>query len=203
MEAKFIVIEGIDGAGTTTQVARLVAALRGQGLSAHATREPSDGAIGSLLRSMLTRALPPPEHPHALALLFAADRLDHVGREVTPRLSAHEWIVSDRYDHSSIAYQSIGPDAHDAVAWLRELNRHAPRPTLTIVLDVTAEVARARRLARGDQRELFDDDELQSKLAAFYTDIDRHFPGDAIVHIDANRSVDDVAHDVLAAALGA
>jgi dTMP kinase len=201
MQAKFIVLEGIDGAGTTTQVGLLAAALRERALIAHATREPSDGAIGALLRRMLTKALSPPSHPHALALLFAADRLDHVGSEVSPRLARGEWVVSDRYDYSSIAYQSVAPEAADAIQWLRELNRHAPRPTLTIVLDVRPEVARARRLARDVSRELFDDDALQRQLAAFYLDIERHFPGDQIAHVDANRGVDEVARDVLALAL--
>lgn len=203
MEANFIVLEGIDGAGTTTQAARLVAALQARGMGAHGTREPSDGAIGSLLRRILTKAEPPPQHPHALALLFAADRLDHVGAEVLPRLERGEWVVSDRYDHSSIAYQSVATDADEAIAWLRELNRHAPRPALTIVLDVSPDVARARRLARDQSRELFDDDALQQKLAAFYASIERHFPDDHIVHVDANREVDAVHEAVLSAALRA
>jgi len=201
MEAKFIVLEGIDGAGTTTQTARLVATLQEQGRRAHATREPSDGAVGRLLRQMLTKQLPAPAHPQALALLFAADRLDHVAGEVLPRLAQSEWVVSDRYDHSSVAYQSVSGEGTAAIAWLRELNRHAPRPALTIVLDATPEVARARRLARDASRELFDDDALQQRLAAFYARIEHHFPGDNIVHLDADRSIDEVAHDVLALAL--
>lgn len=201
MDAKFIVLEGIDGAGTTTQCARLVAALRARGIRAHATREPSDGPIGTLLRQMLTKERPAPAHPEALALLFAADRLDHVGADVWPRLAAGEWVVSDRYDHSSIAYQSVSGAGSEAIAWLRELNRHAPRPALTLVLDVAPEVARARRLARDQNRELFDDDALQQKLAAFYADIDRHFMGDRIEHVAAGRGLEDVAEEILQRAL--
>lgn len=201
MRPKFIVIEGIDGAGTTTQTMRLVEALRTRGRIAHATREPSDGAVGALLREMLSKRIEPPAHPHALALLFAADRLDHVGREVAPRLARGEWVVSDRYDHSSIAYQSVAPGASDAVAWLKELNRHAPRPTLTIVLDVGEQVARLRRQARAGVKELFEEDALQQKLALFYRDIERHFPEDNLVHVDAERDVDEVFADVLALAL--
>ena len=70
------------------------------------------------------------------------------------------------------------------------------------MLDVSADVARARRLARAAERELFDDDDLQRKLAAFYRDLDRHFPNEPIVHLDADRDVEAVARDVLAAALG-
>jgi len=206
MSARFIVLEGIDGAGTTTQTARLVEALRGRGKGAHATREPSDGPVGRHLREILTgrvKVSPSSEVQRAahMALLFAADRLDHLGSEIQPRLRAGDWVVSDRYDHSSVAYQSVTSGEAGAVAWLRELNRHADRPHLTIVLDVSADVARARRLARAAARELFDDDELQRKLATFYRDLDRYFPNEPIVHLDADRDVEAVARDVLAAAL--
>ena len=208
MSSRFIVLEGIDGAGTTSQTARLVEALSTQGASAHATREPSDGPVGKHLRDILTgrvRVQIASEAQRAahMALLFAADRLDHVGREIQPRLRAGEWVVSDRYDHSSIAYQSVTSGDPSSIAWLRELNRYADRPHLTIVLDVSPEVARARRLARDAARELFDDDELQRKLAAFYLDLDRYFPDEPIVHLDADRDLEAVARDVLAAALGA
>ena len=206
MSARFIVLEGIDGAGTTTQTARLVEALRERGKGAHATREPSDGPVGRHLREILTgrvkvSASSEVQRAAHMALLFAADRLDHLGSEIQPRLRAGDWVVCDRYDHSSVAYQSVTSGEAGAVAWLRELNRHADRPHLTIVLDVSADVARARRLARAAARELFDDDELQRKLATFYRDLDRHFPNEPIVHLDADRDVEAVARDVLAAAL--
>src|SRR4051812_628652 len=179
-EAPFIVLEGIDGAGTTTQTAKLVSRLRAEGLTAHQTREPSDGPLGMLLRQVLTGRIPLPETPSTprwaeLALLFAADRLDHLSAEVLPRIGQGEWVVSDRYDHSTVAYQSAFAKDAGSVAWLRELNRFARRPDLTIVLDVSADVARARRLARAGAREMFDDDALQRHLATFYGEIDRHF----------------------------
>ena len=206
MASRFIVLEGIDGAGTTTQTARLAAALALHGIRAHATREPSDGAIGRHLRDILTgrvsaRGASDAQRAGQLALLFVADRLDHLGSEVQPHLAQGEWVVSDRYDHSSIAYQSVTSGEESSVAWLRQLNRHADRPDLTLVLDVSPEVARARRLARDQARELFDDDDLQRKLAAVYLQIDRYFPADHIVHVDADRAIDAVFVDVLAAAL--
>jgi len=206
MSSRFIVLEGIDGAGTTTQTARLVEALRARGAAAHPTREPSDGPVGKHLREILTgrvrvQASSEAQRAAHMALLFAADRLDHVGSEIQPRLRAGEWVVSDRYDHSSVAYQSVTSGDPGSIAWLRELNRYADRPHLTIVLDVSPEVARARRLARSGERELFDDDELQRKLAAFYRDLDRYFPNEPLVHIDADREVEVVAREVLAAAV--
>ena len=205
MQARFVVLEGIDGAGTTTQVARLAASLQARGVAVNATREPTGGAVGVLLRKILTGEHLPEAGSDArraaqLGLLFAADRLDHLGREVLPSLARGEWVISDRYDYSSIAYQSVTSAGQVSIAWLRELNRFAQRPDLTIVLDVSADVARERRLARDAARELFDDDTLQRELAQFYADVERHFPNERIVHIDADRGVDEVARDVLAVA---
>ncbi|MDB4985766.1 MAG: Thymidylate kinase [Myxococcaceae bacterium] len=201
-QARFVVLEGIDGAGTTTQTTRLVTTLAAHGITACGTREPSDGVIGKHLRDLLTgrvlaRAASDAQRAAQLALLFAADRLDHLGSEVQPALSRGEWVVSDRYDHSSVAYQSVTSGDQSAIGWLKQLNRYADRPDLTLVLDVSPEVARTRRVGRGEARELFDDDDLQRQLAAFYLSVEQHFPGDRIVHIDADRSVDAVFADVL------
>jgi dTMP kinase len=200
--APFIVLEGIDGAGTTTQTARLSEALRARSLAVHATREPSDGPIGMLLRQMLTgRVVTPgaagPLRAAKLGLLFAADRLDHLEVEVLPRLARGEWVVSDRYDHSTVAYQSVSARDPGSISWLRELNRFARRPDLTIVLDASPEVARARRLARAGAKELFDDDDLQRRLAAFYAEIDQHFPGEPIAHVNADAGAEEVFSEVL------
>jgi len=148
-EGIFVVVEGIDGAGTTTQTNRLVATLRARGLPAMATREPSDGPIGTQIRQILTGRLvirpaaggcAPPCWP-TLALLFAADRVDHLEAEVMPNLRDGVIVVSDRYDHSSVAYQGASTDDPSVVAWIRAINAKARRPDLTLVLDVPAAVA--------------------------------------------------------------
>jgi dTMP kinase len=136
-----------------------------------------------------------------MALLFAADRLDHLEAEVLPRLARGECVVSDRYDHSTVAYQSVTAQGLESVPWLRAINRFARRPDLTIVLDVSPDVARARRLARAGAKELFDDDDLQARLATFYAELDQHFPGEPVAHVRADRSAEDVFGDVLALVL--
>lgn len=209
IEGQFIVIEGVDGAGTTTQTRMLVAALRKRGLPVRATREPSDGPVGVMLRQILAgRVVVPgmsgvrPPSWTTMALLFGADRLDHLEAEIVPNLMDGVTVVSDRYDYSSIAYQSVTGDAaveKGVVEWLKEINRHARRPDLAIVLDIPPEVAARRRSERDIAQQLYDDEELQVQLAAFYADIDQHFPGDRIVHVDATRAVEQVAADVEAA----
>ena len=207
IEGLFIVLEGVDGAGTTTHTALLADRFGERSLPVHATREPSDGPVGTMLRQVLTgRIVVPgmtgsrPPSWATMALLFAADRLDHLEAEINPNLLDGVTVISDRYDYSSVAYQTVsGGGDPSAADWVKALNRHARRPDLTIVLDIPPEVAARRREARSRGREMYDDDDLQRELARFYRDIGTHFPNDRIVHVDADRDVDVVAEDVMAA----
>jgi dTMP kinase len=195
---RFVVLEGIDGSGTTTQVARLAERLRAARVPVRATREPSDGPIGTLVRQVLTGRLVVPggRAPGwaTMALLFAADRMDHVESEIDPFVSDGGVVVSDRYDASSLAYQSVssGADARVALEWIRTLNRHVRRPDLTIVLDVLPDVAAERRAQRGEAAQLYEQSEVQRALAVFYRDLPRYLPDDRIVSVDASGSVDEV-----------
>jgi dTMP kinase len=206
---KFVVIEGIDGAGTTTQAARLAERLRASRVPVRVTREPSDGPVGTLVRQVLTgRIIAPGGRAPGwatMALLFAADRMDHVDAEIEPYLAAGGVIISDRYDASSLGYQSVmsGSKGDGAIDWIRTLNRHALRPDLTMVLDLGAEVAAARRESRGEAAQLYEQNEVQRALVEFYRDLHKHMPTDRIVHVDAAGSLEEVADRVLAAYTGA
>ncbi|HEX7476768.1 MAG TPA: dTMP kinase [Polyangiales bacterium] len=202
-EGLFIVLEGVDGAGTTTHTTRLTDALRTR-TAVRETREPTAGPVGALLRHALTGRLVTPGAIMArapgwstMALMFAADRMDHLEAEILPMLYEGVSVICDRYYHSSVAYQSLtaGGD-HDAIAWIREINRHARKPDLTLVLDVPAKVAAERRRRRGG-RELFDDEELQARLCEFYAQLDRHFPAERIVHVNADAPIESVAAQLL------
>lgn len=214
----FVVLEGIDGSGTTTQAARFADHLRARRHLVHVTREPSSGPVGAQIRLALTHriALPATHQSEVMALLFAADRLDHVASEIEPLLRDGYVVVSDRYDLSSLAYQSITAEGTgDAppslpssvrlgaqvatVPWIRELNRFARRPDVTVVLDVSPEVAAARRRTRGGAAELFDDEGLQARLAAAYLRAEELLPGDTILHVDGDRAPDEVAASVASA----
>jgi dTMP kinase len=199
-EGKLIVFEGVDGAGTTTQARLLCERMRALNLPVHATAEPSQGPVGSLLRQALTGRVVVPGATSArepawttMALLFAADRMDHLDSEIEPNLADGVSVVCDRYDHSSVAYQSVAGGGPDAIAWIRELNRFARRPDLTLVLNVPAQVAAERRRARRGRAEIFDADEVQTRLCAFYAGLPGHFPGERVVLVDGTGATEVVA----------
>jgi len=188
-----VVLEGIDGAGTTTQTARLAQTLRKRGRDVHTTREPSDGPIGKLIREILGGRHQPVDAT-TMALLFAADRADHVQREVEPALARGAVVVSDRWYHSSLAYQGAG-EARD---WIRTLNARARRPDLTILLEVPAEVGAERRAAASRPDELYDELELQRRIAAGYREIVAELGAtEKIVVLDGTREPAAVAEEVL------
>lgn len=160
----FIVLEGIDGAGTTTQLGRLAAWLRASGREVSTTCEPTDGPIGRAIRGFLRGEAAPP-HPDAIALLFAADRVDHLAREITPALDAGHVVLCDRYVGSSLAYQGSYSDP----AWVRAVNSRARTPDLTLYVRVPAQVALARIGIRdGDRRELFERRDVLERIGAAY-----------------------------------
>lgn len=191
-----VVFEGIDGSGTTTQAERYAAHLRRKRRLVHVTREPSGGPVGTLIRLILTHRLnlPTAKHAETMALLFAADRLDHVEAEIAPHLRDGYVVISDRYDLSSLAYQSAtaSEDPAGLVPWIRQLNRFARRPDVTVVLDVDPDVAAQRRRGRGGASELFEEEALQAKLAEAYRGATALVPGDRVVVIDGNASPDEV-----------
>jgi dTMP kinase len=217
MTPHFIVLEGIDGSGTTTQSRLLAEHLRSHGLPVLETREPSGARMGQLARELLSS--PEPVGGEELALLFAADRLDHLRREVEPALRAGMFVVCDRYLLSSMAYQSIECE----LAWVDSINRHAPWPDLTFLLELPVEVALARVASRRAQTneavERFDAQEVQRRLASSYNtavsamevlrgidaeSVDPHLLGQ-LVRIDASKPVKDVSaaiKEVLARRLG-
>ncbi len=198
---RFLVLEGLDGAGTTTQARLLADALRADGRTVHLTAEPSGGPVGALVRQVLARRVAgrdgEPFDPAALALLFAADRLDHAAVEIAPKLSAGIDVVSDRFTLSSLAYQglSVGDPA-----WVEAANARAPAPDLTILLRVRPAVGLRRRHAASLDREIFEVAAFQRRVAASYErSVERLGAlGQAVAILDGERPVQEVAAAVLA-----
>jgi len=192
-----VAIEGIDGAGTTTQARLLTGALGERGIVAHLTREPSDGPVGALLRQLLGGAHAPTDAT-THALLFAADRADHIQREVEPALADGQVVVSDRWYHSSLAYQGAGEER----SWIAELNKRALVPDLTLFLEVDPDVAAGRRHRARRPHELFDAIELQRRIAAGYRDVLADLAQrERIQIIDGEREVEAIFDDCLRAVL--
>ena len=166
--ALFIVLEGIDGSGTTTQLELLAEHLRARGRQVLPTREPSGGPIGKLLRGILLGQHDTvgarPVDGRAMALLFAADRRDHLAREIEPALAAGDDVVSDRYVLSSLAYQAVEADG----PWVERLADGIRTPDLTILLDVPIAVAADRRRRARRPTERYDADGTQERVRENY-----------------------------------
>ncbi|MEM3095406.1 MAG: dTMP kinase [Nitrososphaerota archaeon] len=146
---RLIAVEGVDGAGKTTQARTLTRWLNREGFRAVYTCEPTQGPVGRLVRKHLSGRLKLSEE--TVALLFAADRLEHLRTFVKPYLKRGFTIVSDRYLHSSIAYQTALTGRPD---WVEQINGLAPEPDLSILLDVPVGMAIERlRLRRSERYE--------------------------------------------------
>lgn len=190
-KGRFIVLEGIDGSGTTTQLPRIVEHLNSSRRKAIGTREPSTGPIGKLLREFLlgNHVMRNGEgvNGNTMALMFAADRYDHLQREVMPAINAGIDVVSDRFLLSSLAYQV---EEKAGLEWLTSLSKDVPYPDLTILFDVDVGVAAVRRLKAGRPVERYDADSYLTKVAKNYKDLIRGYPGGMV--IDASLPIDEV-----------
>jgi dTMP kinase len=135
--------------------------------------------------------------PATLALLFAADRMDHLQREVEPQLAAGRVVVSDRWYHSSLAYQS---DRVVDLGWIAACNARARRPDLTIFLRIDPEIAAERRVAAGRTQELFDDVETQRRVNEGYGRAIKLVMtlGERVEVLDGKLPVEEVAAQVAA-----
>jgi dTMP kinase len=186
---RFVVFEGGDGSGKSTQAARLASGLRAQGITVCETFEPGAGATGAVIRELLLHG-PEAVTPIAEALLMAADRAQHVAGEIEPALVRGEWVVCDRYVPSSLVYQGVVRGLGvDQVARLSDVATQGLAPDVVVVLDVADDVAAARQGAEPDR--------LEREGAAFHAAVRRAYrdlaPEHGWVLIDADGSIDEVA----------
>ncbi|WP_312720298.1 dTMP kinase [Mobilicoccus sp.] len=165
----FIAFEGGDGAGKSTQVAALARWLRARGREVVVTREPGGTELGVRIRELLLHG--GEVAPRAEALLFAADRAQHVAAVVRPASERGAVVLTDRYVDSSIAYQGAGRDLRAAeVARLSACATGGLVPDLTVLLDVTPETGRARRHDRAEDR-------METEAAEFHARVRAGFLG--------------------------
>ncbi|MEM2104010.1 MAG: dTMP kinase [Candidatus Bathyarchaeia archaeon] len=186
-----ICMEGLDGCGKTTQAKTLSKTLRKMGYDAVYTAEPSRGKIGAFIKRYCLhgqkRALSIVE-----ALLFAADRCEHVESEILPALKNGKIVVSDRYIYSSLAYQGA---SGLSLSWIREINRYAAKPNLAIFIDVKPEIV-VQRLK--PKKSVMENLETQRKVQEFYM---KFVQNGELVKVDGNRSKAEVADEILSLVL--
>jgi dTMP kinase len=160
----FVAMEGGDGAGKSTQLAAVAEWLRGRGYEVVTTREPGATPLGSVLRNLVLHAEEHKLGARAEALLFAADRADHMETVVRPALERGAVVLTDRHVDSSVAYQSGGRGlAADEVAALSAFATEGVLPDLVVLLDLDPAVARARREERTGQA-----DKLEAEAGPFH-----------------------------------
>jgi dTMP kinase len=188
MRGKFVSIEGIDKCGKSTHAKLLAGWLRSQGYDVVITDEPTDSVVGKIIKQILRGELKVPIGIEAL--LFAADRVQHVVNLINPALQEGKVVISERYIHSSLAYQSA---RGLSMSWIKKINKYAPEPDLTILIDVPtkAAVSRARPSRKLDEFEK--DMALQERVRRNYLHIARQ---EGLKIVDGSRPRDEVQADL-------
>ena len=191
---KFIVFEGLDGSGKSTQLALLEQRLAAAGRRVFRTAEPTGGEVGRRIRRALSGAEPLPTAE--LAALFLADRIAH-NAEIAAHLDAGEDVVCDRYYYSSMAYQGPLTDPD----WVADMNRNCPeiaKPDLCVFLDVDYRKCKARLDAGRDALEIYERDlAFMEQTRSAFLDVFRHYEGEErVVIVDADRELDAVADEI-------
>ena len=185
----FIVLEGIDGSGTTTQARLLADWLASRDREVVLTAEPTKRPVGTLIRQILQGALGEADET-TMAFLFAADRADHMASVVLPALDAGRIVVSDRHYLSSVAYQSLGVE----MAWVESLNSRFRRPDLTVFLDIAPAIGLERKQRQGTAAERYEKVALLERVRANYLAAIAHAraAGERIETLDAAHPIEAV-----------
>lgn len=198
----FLSFEGIDGSGKSTQARLLAAALEGRGIACVVTREPGGTAGAEAIRGLLLETEGEGWNPRAEALLFAAARSDHVEQLIRPALERGQWVISDRFVDSSRAYQGGAGGLSDAeVLDLHRIGSQGLLPDLTLLIEVSPEVASARTSARDGESA----DRIGGRDSAYHAQVAAAFASFAaaeparFARIDGNRSAEAVHSAVVQA----
>lgn len=191
MKGKFIVVEGLDGSGASTQVAMLSDYLASKGYKVLVTKEPTNNLIGGLIRGQLTHEWK--TNPECLQLLFAADRSHHLEKEIIPALEKGYVVISDRYMYSSLAFGSIECD----IEWLKKINGLFLVPDLSIFLKVPPETCIERMKQTRFGVELFEEKAKLGKVLSAFEKLAAE--NSNMVTVDGTQTVHKVCRDILKA----
>jgi dTMP kinase len=194
--ARFIVFEGGEGAGKSTQVQRLAEALRARGQVVVTTREPGGSPGAEAIRGLLVSGDAARWSAETEALLINAARADHLDRTIRPAIANGQWVICDRFADSTMAYQGYGMGLDRA--WLEALRKRVvgdTEPGLTLIFDLPVDVGLARAVA--SQRYEKMGRAFHETLRAAFQEISRSADGRKRAVIDAGKDIEDVARQVL------
>jgi dTMP kinase len=193
--ARFITLEGGEGAGKSTQARRLVSMLQARGISCVTTREPGGSPGAEEVRQLLVTGQPDRWDPLTETLLMFAARADHVARTIKPALEKRTWVVCDRFTDSTYAYQGAGRAVpRESIRRLESLVLAGFKPDLTLILDLPVEIGLSRSGARAGHENRFEqfDHDFHERMRSAFLTIARRAPERCAV-IDASLSEGDVA----------
>jgi dTMP kinase len=191
---RFITLEGREGAGKSTQIARLADALRRAGLTVRTTREPGGSPAAETIRQLLVEGEPGRWRPMTEALLHFAARKEHLETVVLPALAAGDWVVSDRFADSTMAYQGYGHRIGRApIAALYQAVVGDFAPDLTLILDLPVDAGLARTVGRGHAEDRYErmDRAFHERVRTGFLDIARAEPQRCVV-VDATGNLERV-----------
>jgi dTMP kinase len=199
---RFITLEGIEGVGKTTQVARLSAALSERGIAHVVTREPGGTPLAESIREVVLTAREEKLPPTAELLLMFAARAVHLANLIEPNLAAGTWVICDRFTDATYAYQGGGRQLNARpIAALENMVQGTRRPDLTLLLDAPVEDALARAAARnaGTVTDRFERERVEffARVGEVYRARAAGEP-ERIAVIDATQPVDGVGAAILA-----
>lgn len=188
----FWVLEGLDGAGTTTQLKKIAEELEKRKIPAFVTAEPTVNQIGKLIRRVLSGEL---EYSQStIAHLFSADRDDHLHNPVygiIKHLEMGKTVVSDRYFFSSQAYQPIGFNWDE----VQKLNNSFPYPEYVIYIDTPAEDCIKRVNSRGNSKEIYEKLEYQNQVQSNYEKCFSNLPSDCtLIRVDGTKTIEEISN---------
>ena len=192
---RFITLEGGDGSGKSTQMRRLAAALEKHGLKVVMTREPGGSPGAEQIRKLVVEGEGGRWTPITETLLVYAARADHVARTIGPALARGEWVISDRFNDSTYAYQGAGRGVErETIRRIEAAVLDDFKPDLTLILDLPVEVALARAGARGGTENRFENmgPDFQEQMRKTFQEIARR-NGERCRLIDASGSEEAVA----------
>lgn len=180
----FLAFEGLDGSGKSTLINGLKAEIEKRGIPFVITREPGGTGLGDEIRQLLLRVKGEAPVPRAEALLYQAGRAQHVEQLIRPALREKKWVLSDRFDASSVAFQGGGREISRAqIEWLNDFSTAGVKPDLNVLLDLTVDETLKRLAGRGQEPDRFEREakEFHEKVRQVYLSMATERPKEWLV----------------------